>query len=70
MARKGAAMDPFHDLAEMARDYGLIRYFLLTVGIAIALMTVLFLWGRVPDPAEPQPDSQPPAATAGPTSSY
>ena len=70
MARKGDAMDPFHDFAEMARDYGLIRYFLLTVGVAIALMTVLFVWGHVPDKAEPGPDIQPAAVTSTPPSSY
>ena len=53
-------MDAFHDFAEMARDYGLIRYFLMTAAVAVLLMLVLFLWGRVGEVVE----SEIPAMTA------
>jgi hypothetical protein len=56
-------MNAFHDLAQMTRDYGLTRYFAMTVAVVSALMLALFLWGRVPDPAGP-----PEAPVAAPSS--
>lgn len=55
-------MNPFEDLVQMTRDYGLTRYFAMTVAVVAALMLALFLWGRVPDPAVP------PEAPAAPSS--
>jgi hypothetical protein len=45
-------MNAFHDFADMTRDYGLVRYFVLTAFVAALLAVVLFLWGHVPDPPE------------------
>lgn len=66
-------MNAFHDLAQMTRDYGLTRYFVMTVALVAVLMLALFLWGRVPDPAESR--SEAPAAphsapSSSPPSSY
>lgn len=55
-------MNAFHDLAEMTRDYGLIRYFVMTIIAATALMIVLFVWGHSTDDAAAPP--QPPAVPA------
>lgn len=51
-------MNAFQDLAEMTRDYGLIRYFVLITAVIAVLVAILFLWGHVPEetaqPAAPQ----------------
>jgi len=57
-------MNAFQDLAEMTRDYGLIRYFAVTVSVIAALMLILFLWGRVPDESEAPAEAPPPVQTA------
>jgi len=62
-------MNAFQDLAEMTRDYGLIRYFVVTVSVVAVLMVILFLWGRVPDQPETPPVTPPlQAAPPSPTS--
>ncbi|BAE52787.1 hypothetical protein [Paramagnetospirillum magneticum] len=55
-------MNAFHDFADMTRDYGLVRYFVITVLVATVLVVVLFLWGHVPDP--PETPAASPAVTA------
>ncbi|CUW38401.1 conserved protein of unknown function [Magnetospirillum sp. XM-1] len=62
-------MNAFQDLAEMTRDYGLIRYFIMVTMVVAVLVVILFMWGHVPEGAEeaPQP-AAPPASTAAPTS--
>ncbi len=57
-------MNAFQDLAEMTRDYGLIRYFAVTVSVVAALMVILFLWGRVPDRPEAPAEAPPPVQAA------
>lgn len=59
-------MNAFQDLAEMTRDYGLIRYFVATVSVVAVLMVILFLWGRVPDQPE-APAAAPPLQAAPPS---
>jgi hypothetical protein len=55
-------MGAFHDLSDMARDYGLgLKYFLLVGGVLTALMLTLFLWGRVEE--QPSPSVAAPAET-------
>ncbi|MDO8605519.1 MAG: hypothetical protein Q7R40_03190 [Phaeospirillum sp.] len=45
-------MGAFHELTDMARDYGLgLKYFLLVGGALAVLMLALFLWGRVEETA-------------------
>jgi hypothetical protein len=62
-------MNAFHDLAEMTRDYGLIRYFVVTIIAATVLMIVLFVWGHSTDDAAAPPQSLPaPAQTSAPSS--
>ncbi|EME71206.1 hypothetical protein H261_04690 [Paramagnetospirillum caucaseum] len=58
-------MNAFQDLAEMTRDYGLVRYFVLTIAVVAVLMAVLFLWGHVPENA-PEVAPLPPAPAAAP----
>ncbi len=59
-------MNAFHDLAEMTRDYGLIRYFVMTLAAVAVLVTVLFLWGQLPEqqaiPPQATPQSAPPSS--------
>lgn len=58
----------------MARDYGLgKRYFYMVGGILVALMLLLFFWGRagVSEPPDALPEAPPaaaPAASGAPTS--
>ncbi|ARJ66844.1 hypothetical protein WV31_14765 [Magnetospirillum sp. ME-1] len=61
-------MNAFQDLADMTRDYGLIRYFIMVTAAVAVLVLILFLWGHVPEgesqPASPQavaPTPQPPS---------
>lgn len=60
-------MNAFQDLAELTRDYGLVRYFVVTIAVVAVLMLVLFLWGHVPDAPDapavaPSPSQSAPAA--------
>ncbi|KIL99686.1 hypothetical protein CCC_03858 [Paramagnetospirillum magnetotacticum MS-1] len=55
-------MNAFHDFADMTRDYGLVRYFVMTVAVASFLMLILFLWGHIPD--QPEAPAALPAVTA------
>jgi hypothetical protein len=63
-------MNAFHDLAEMTRDYGLIRYFVMTIIAATALMVVLFVWGHSTDDAAAPPLLSPAPAQSSAPSSY
>lgn len=59
-------MNAFQDLAEMTRDYGLVRYFVLVTMVVAVLVVILFLWGHVPE--EAAPPAVPQAPPAAPTS--
>jgi hypothetical protein len=63
-------MNAFHDLAEMTRDYGLIRYFVVTIIAATTLMIVLFVWGHSSDDAATTPPPLPVPAQSPTPSSY
>ena len=63
-------MGALHELSDMARDYGLgAKYFIVIGGVLVALMLVLFFWGRsgVSEPSDAVPQSAP-AASGAPTS--
>ena len=63
-------MGALRELSDMARDYGLgKRYFYVVSGILIALMLLLFVWGRsgVSEPPDAMPPPAP-AASGAPTS--
>ena len=60
-------MNAFEDLAQMTRDYGLTRYFVMTVAVVLALMLALFAWGHAGDPPEARTET--PAPQASPPSS-
>lgn len=56
-------MNPLQDLAQMTRDYGLIRYFILTSAVVAVLMLILFIWGHRPDESTDFKEAaKPPAA--------
>lgn len=59
-------MNAFHDFADMTRDYGLVRYFVITAFVVAVLVAVLFLWGHVPEQPEvpAAPPAVPPVVTA------
>jgi hypothetical protein len=58
-------MGGFRELTEMSRDFGLGgRYFLLVAALLAALLSALFLWGRVEDAV---PAVAPSAATTSPS---
>ena len=63
-------MGAFHELSDMARDYGLgLKYFLLVGGVLTALMLTLFLWGRVEESSSPDiAPAETPAAAPVPSS--
>ena len=67
-------MGALQELSDMARDYGLgKRYFYMVGGILIALMLLLFFWGRngvteAPDAVAPPAPVTAPAASGAPTS--
>ena len=56
-------MNAFHDLAEMTRDYGLVRYFVMTLVAVSVVVLILFLWGHLPEQQDTPAATQPPAAT-------
>lgn len=55
-------MDAFHDLAQMTRDYGLNRYFIMTTCVVVVLAVGLWIWGHSGPPEEDQ--ATPPTAAA------
>jgi hypothetical protein len=56
-------MGALRELSDMARDYGLgKRYFFVVGGILVALMLLLFFWGR--NGVTEAPDAVPPSAPA------
>jgi hypothetical protein len=58
-------MNSLQELAEMTRDYGLVRYFALTLSVVAVLMVILFIWGHRPE--ESNDIVGPPAATQTPS---
>ena len=63
-------MGGFRELTEMSRDFGLGgRYFLLVAALLAALLSTLFLWGRVEEPSSPGlAPAETPAAAPVPSS--
>jgi hypothetical protein len=62
-------MNAFQDLADMTRDYGLVRYFIMVTAAVAVLVVILFLWGHVPEEAaQPEQPAAPQTSPAAPSS--